>query len=243
MTKVVFSPFHRPEGTPGKSPAYLRLASTSLGNSIDVETFELQPLAKQSDSRHVLQTAGRKALTETAKYLVVAMIVAAVALLLQGFIDPEGSYTKGLMPESLQNAARAFQPPGSIMHEAREAAKLNNVDSPIVKTGHRLAELLHLHSSDTGNAAAKSKALVVHHDPETEGQLSTEVHEGHEDVVKKHTEAKKWEELSQVEQMKWKEKLVHAGMWAVEEGETVLKGIFFSEVGGFIGGVAQGVLG
>jgi prolactin regulatory element-binding protein len=242
MTKVVFSPFYRPEGTPGKSPAYLRLASTSLGNSIDVETFDLKPLAKKAGSRHVLQTAGRKAVTETARYLVIAMIVAAVALMLQGFVDPAGDYTKSWVPESLQNAAKEFVPPGVAIHEAREAVRFNNANSPIAKTGHRLAEILHLHRS-TEDSAASQKALVVHIDPETDGKLSTEVHEGHVDVVKKHAEAKRWEELSKGEQMEWKEKLAHAGMWAVEEGETVLKGIFFGQLGGVIGGVAQGVLG
>jgi prolactin regulatory element-binding protein len=241
MTKVVFSPFSRPEGTPGKTPAYLRLASTSLGNSIDVETFELKPLAKKPGSRHVLQTAGRKAVTETARYLVIAMIVAAVALMLQGFVDPEGNYTKRWVPESLQSAAKEFVPPGVAIHEAREAARFHAPDS-IAKTGHRIADLLHLHRS-TEDPTAAQKALVVHHDPETEGKLSTEVHEGEEDVVKKHTQAKRWEDLSEGEQVKWKEQLAHAGMWAVEEGETVLKGIFFGQLGGVIGGVAQGVLG
>ena len=241
MTKVVFSPF-RPEGTPGKSPAYLRLASTSLGNSIDVETFDLRPLAKKPGSRHVLQTAGRKAVTETARYLVIAMIVAAVALMLQGFVDPEGNYTKRWVPEALQNAAKEFVPPGVAIHEAREAARFKAPDSPIAKTGHRIADILHLHRS-TDDTAAAQKALVIHHDPEADGKLSTEIHEGHEDVVKKHTEAKRWEELTHGEQTRWKEQLAHAGMWAVEEGEHVLKGIFFGQVGGIIGGVAQGVLG
>ncbi|KAF2687450.1 hypothetical protein K458DRAFT_362244 [Lentithecium fluviatile CBS 122367] len=244
MTKAVFSPFFRPEGTLGKNPAYLRLASISLGNSIDVETFQLQPLAKKPGSRHVLQTASRKALTEGARYLVIAMIVAAIALMLQGFIDPEGHYTKGLIPESLQNAARELTPPPALNHDAREAARFAKPESPMAKTGHRIVELLRLHNSNAEIAAsAEQKALVIHHDPEEDGKLSTEIHQGDEDVVKKHTEAKRWEELSNGEQKRWKEKLVHAGMWAVEEGETVLKGIFFSEVGGIIGGVAQGVLG
>jgi prolactin regulatory element-binding protein len=242
MTKVVFSQFSRPEGTHGKSPAYLRLASTSLGNSIDVETFELKPLAKKPGSRHVLQTAGGKAYNETVRYLVIAVIVVAVAFMLQGFIDPEGNWTKKWVPENLQNAAREFVPPGDAIQKAREATRYNNAKSPLAKSGHRLADFLHLHRS-TEDTAAVQKALVVHHDPETDGKLSTEVHERHEDVVKKHTEAKRWEELSQGEQMRWKEKLAHAGMWAVEEGEHVLKGIFFSELGGVIGGVAQGVLG
>lgn len=243
MTKVIFSPFLRPKGTTGKTPAYLRLASTSLGNSIDVETFQLQPLGKEHDCRYVLQSAGRKAATETAKYILIALIVAAVALMLQGFVDPEGNYTKNWVPASLQNAASGLGPPGAAIHAARVQGRFNDEKSPIAKTGQRLAEILHLHHPSAGEAAPAQKAVVIHHDPETDGKLSTEVHDDHEDVVKKHTEAKRWEELSHGEQKQWKERLVRAGVWAVEEGETILKSIFFSEVGGVIGGVAQGVLG
>jgi prolactin regulatory element-binding protein len=42
--------------------------------------------------------------------------------------------------------------------------------------------------------------------------------------------------------LRWKEKLTSAGMWAVEEGETVLKGIFFSEAAGIVGQMAQAAM-
>lgn len=243
MTKVVFSPFFKPEVTPGKKPGpqYLRLATTSLGNSIDVETFQLQPVSNKPKSRYILQNARSKSITDTAKYLVIAMVIAVIALLLQGFVDPEGNLTKSVVPEGLRNAASGFTPPGSVMNDARNAA--HSHEHPVAKTSHRLRDLLHLYQSHPESEQTLQKAVVVHHDPETDGTLSTEVHEGEEDVVQRHTEAKRWEELSSKEQMRWKDKLVGAGIWAVEEGETVLKGIFFSEAAGLVGRVAQGVIG
>lgn len=245
MTKVVFSPFSKPDVAPGRKPGpqYLRLATTSLGNTIDVETFELQPLSKKPKSRYILQSARSRALTETAKYIVIAMIVAAVALILQGFVDPEGALTRSIVPQSLQNAATRLKPMGAVANDARSAVEMNNADSPIAKTSNRLRDLLHLHRSADSADKPVPKAVVVHHDPDADGSLSTEVHGDAEDVVKAHTEAKRWEELSKGEQKKWKDKLINAGMWAVEEGETVLKGIFFSEAAGLVGRVAQEVIG
>lgn len=247
MTKVVFSPFLKPESSSGKKagPQYLRLATTSLGNSIDVETFELYPLSKKPQSRHLLQSATSKAWADRAKYTLIAMIVLAIALMLQGFIDPEGSLTKGIIPEGLQNAANRMQPPGAVANGDRDAANLDGANSPAVKATHRLRDLLHLHRNTHSDSApvAEQKALVVHHDRETDGTLSTEVHDGEYDVVKKHTEAKRWEDLSKHEQKRWKDKLVSAGMWTIEEGETILKGVFFSEAGALVGRVAAGVIG
>ncbi|KAF1947896.1 hypothetical protein EJ02DRAFT_499024 [Clathrospora elynae] len=250
MTKVVFSPFYKPEIPVGRKalPQYLRLASTSLGNSISCETFQLQP----EGSRHVLQTARSRNMFTAATYLVIAMVVAVIALLIQSLIDPEGNLTKGLLPSSLQNAASHHKTFGESLREKRHAAVLNNADSPVVKTTQRIADLLDHHLttvlSDSDSESTSSvpslqqKALIIHHDSEAEG-LSTEVHDGHEDVLKKHAQAKKWEELSKEEKKLWKQKLTDAGMWAAGEGETILKSIFFGQIGGLVGQVAEGVIG
>lgn len=243
MTKAVFSPFCKPDISAGKKPApqYLRLASTSLGNTISVETFELQHFG----SRYVLQTARTRHMYQAAYYLLAAMVVAAISLMIQSLIDPEGSLTRSLIPQSLQSAGSQHKPFGELLREKRHQALLNNADSPVVKTAHRISDLLHIHFPDLSSEAAQqqNKALVIHHDPDSESSLSTEVHEDAEDVVKKNTQAKKWDELSKEEKKRWKQKLVDAGVWTVGEGETILKSIFFSEIGGLVGAAARGVLG
>lgn len=245
MTKVVFSPFYKPETPSGRQPTaqYLRLASTSLGNTVSVETFTLQNIG----SRHVLQTAQSRNLFTAATYLVAAMVVAVIALLLQSLVDPEGNLTKGILPAGLQNAAGQHKTFGETLREKRHQASLNNADSPVVKTSQRIADLLHVHLphvlSESADAPSEPKALVVHHDAESDGTLSTEVHAGDEEVLKKHAAARKWDELSKEEKHAWREKLSEAGMWAVGEGETILKSIFFGQLGGMVGHAAQGVLG
>lgn len=238
MTKVLFSPLDKNL----KGPQYLRLATTSLGNTISVETFETTEIsAGTKNARHVIQTARTRQLYTGATYLVIAMVVAAVALMLQSLVDPEGSLTRGLVPASLQGyAGKTF---GEAHRSKREAAFLNNVDTPAVKVERRIRDILHLHNPPASDASGQpEKALVIHHDPEGE-ELSTEVHAGDEDVLKKHAQAKKWDELSKEDQRLWKKKLSDAGMWAVDEGETILKSIFFGQIGGLVGQIAQGAIG
>lgn len=237
ITKVVFS----------KPDQYLRLASTSLGSTVSVETFQLQP----NGSRYVLQTARSRNLFTAATYLVIAMVVAVVALLIQSLIDPEGSLTKAIIPSSLQNSASHHKTFGESLREKRHNAVLNNAESPVVKTSHRIADLLHLHlphvvsspNAPPSSSDEQQKALIIHDDPEKDGTLSTEVHDGHEAVLRQHAQAKQWDDLSKEERNLWRKKLQDAGIWAVEEGETILKSIFFGQIGGLVGQVAQGVLG
>lgn len=170
-----------------------------------------------------------------------------LALMVQSLVDPQGNLTKGLVPSYLQNMAAGAKAPAVIMEDVRraQAAALGQEGVPVVKTKtptQRIRDLLHLHSKHN-DADARKKALVVILDHESEASLSTELHEGgEEDLVRKHTEAKRWEELSAEQRKVWKDKLAAAGMWAVEEGETILKSIFFSEAGGLVGHVVHGVL-
>lgn len=248
MTKVVFSPFFKPESSEDKKPvtSYLRLATTSLGNSIDVETFEVYASSSKPDSAYVLQSARSKAIAEGAKYLVIAMVVAAIALMLQGLLGNGDSMTRNLV-YSMRDISENAPAPAAIVSDLKSAADLDNADSPVAKAQHRLRDLLHLHihsvTASQPSSNPPSKALVIHDDPETDGTLSTEVHEGEHDVVRKHTEAKRWEELDTHAQRRWKQKLADAGLWTIEEGETILKGIFFSEAGALVGRVAAGMLG
>ena len=202
-------------------------------------------MSKKARSRHVLQSARSKAITDTAQYIVMAMVIAALALVLQGFFDPSGRLTQGIIPKSMQGVAGSVKAPGAVVDEVRSTVKLNNDGAPSAGGMRRLSDVLHLHRGPDAKSdgPADTKAVVVHHDPDTDGTLSTEVHAGEHDVVKKHAAAKRWEEMEEHEQHWWREKLVEAGMWTIEEGETILKGIFFGQAGALIGRVAAEALG
>ncbi|KAF2178864.1 hypothetical protein K469DRAFT_642107 [Zopfia rhizophila CBS 207.26] len=247
MTKLIFSPFFSPWAAPQSGqakkpgPQYLHLASTSLGNTISVDTFELQAVSSKRRSRYILSSPRARALYQSAFYFTIACVILAFAIMIQSLFDPEGHLTKGIVPDSMRNAANVFKPPGAWIDEARSAGSsaIPGAKAPVARTSHRIRDLLHLHHRESHEDGEK-KAVVIHDDRTTDSSLSTEVHAGGEEVVKRYTEAKKWEELSHAERSRWKEKLVSAGMWAVEEGETILKGIFFSEAAGLVGHMVHG---
>jgi hypothetical protein len=83
--------------------------------------------------------------------------------------------------------------------------------------------------------AGAEKAIIVR---ETGGGLSAELH--HDlDVVKEET-LRKWEELSEREQRNWKQRLLDSGHWIEDQGEKVLKGIFFSSLAAAVGDAVAG---
>ncbi|KLJ07486.1 hypothetical protein EMPG_17035 [Blastomyces silverae] len=53
---------------------------------------------------------------------------------------------------------------------------------------------------------------------------------------------RKWEDLHEHEREAWKEKLRAAGHWAVEEGEAILRGLFFGQVAGAMAGAVGGAM-
>ncbi|KAF2748221.1 hypothetical protein M011DRAFT_401519 [Sporormia fimetaria CBS 119925] len=240
MTKAVWSPFTPAKAPTVSSPQFLRLASTSLSGSVSVETFELQTVSSGARRRFVLLSSTKRKLYNAALYAAFAFIIAMLAVMLQSLVDPHGDWTKGIVPASLQKAASGYKAPGVLMEEARGArAVLNGATAPVAKTSQRIGDLLHLGRSDEGDAS--QKAVIIRHEDETGSSLSTEVHDA-ADIVKTNSEARKWEELSHEERKRWKDKLVRAGLWAQHEGETILKGIFFSEARALVGHVAEGMM-
>jgi hypothetical protein len=155
MTKAVFSPFYKPEGSAGakRGSQYLRLASTSLGNTISVETFELQPF----NSRYVLQTARTRNMYTAVTYLLVAVVVAAIALMVQSLIDPHGNLTKAIVPPSLQNAANRYRPMGEAVRERRYSTTLKH---PLSRryTGFKICSIF---TGPTRRRASRKRWLFI----------------------------------------------------------------------------------
>ena len=96
--------------------------------------------------------------------------------------------------------------------------------------------------SDVSDNANDKHEIIVRNSPATEGEetaLSAELIHPNE-VVKSEHKAKRWEELAEHEKKAWKERLVEAGQWTVDEGEAVLKGVLFSGLANLVGGVVGG---
>ena len=82
-----------------------------------------------------------------------------------------------------------------------------------------------------------SKAILVR---DSGSSLSTQLHDDESAVG---DQGIPWEELTKDQKELWKTRLIEAGEWTLEEGETVLKGVFFSQIGGLVGGVVGGMMG
>ncbi|KAI9807376.1 MAG: hypothetical protein M1833_000120 [Piccolia ochrophora] len=50
----------------------------------------------------------------------------------------------------------------------------------------------------------------------------------------------KWEDLSHPQRHLWRQRLIDAGEWALDEGEAVLKGVVFGEMAGVVGDAVRG---
>ncbi|KZF19133.1 hypothetical protein L228DRAFT_285999 [Xylona heveae TC161] len=73
---------------------------------------------------------------------------------------------------------------------------------------------------------------------DSHNEISAELR--HDDELIRQEGLKRWEELEHHQREGWKRRLVDAGEWAVEEGETALKGIFFRELAGLVGHAVRG---
>ena len=92
-------------------------------------------------------------------------------------------------------------------------------------------------SRDTSPFDLPSKAILVR---DSGSSLSTELRNDRSAVGEL---GKPWEELTKDQKELWKTRLIEAGQWTAEEGETVLKGVFFGQIGGLVGGLVGGMMG
>ncbi|KAF2669295.1 hypothetical protein BT63DRAFT_256855 [Microthyrium microscopicum] len=244
MKKVVLSPFQSPyaspsntKGTPGSKKAadqYLRLASISLSNNVVVDALPLHPVpTKSGNPRYVLDKAGpvAKALHTGTNVFVAAFVLLISLILAQSYLDAQaahgGQVSKyQLIPAQMRtfiNGARQDNDPlKQVIHDTADAIAET---APVAK----IADILHLHRD------AQEKGIVVR---SGDTELSTEVHDDQKALVR-DPNAKRWHELTPKQQENWKRKLAKAGHWSANEGEGILKSIFFSEVAGAIGRAAM----
>ncbi|MCJ1286767.1 Glycine--tRNA ligase 1, mitochondrial [Xylographa opegraphella] len=92
-------------------------------------------------------------------------------------------------------------------------------------------------TTDTSPFDLPSKAILVR---DSGSSLSTELRS---DMSAVGELGKPWEELTKDQRELWKSRLIEAGEWTLEEGETVLKGVFFGQIGGLVGEVVGGMMG
>lgn len=108
-------------------------------------------------------------------------------------------------------------------------AALTDIPSSVSSAATALTDLVAEQATAAAEAVegTKQKTIVVR---DGDDGLSTEVHHDAEPV--EGETLRKWEDLSKAERVGWRKRLGEAGHWSADEGESVLKGILFSELGG-----------
>ena len=191
-----------------------------MGNTAVVHTLTLSATATPFKTpRYILARPSRfPAIVVT---LLLSLIVVIVALLWQSYTTT--SPGSPLLPSSLHEwMTRAQSSKLSFSPSASER---------VLSVPRRLRDTVGLTSG--GSEEGTPQAVMVE-----DGQDEMHVH------VRPHAtvqgEGKLWEELSSHEQKHWKQRLSNSGQWAAEEGEAILKGIFFGEMAHVVGEAMAG---
>jgi glycyl-tRNA synthetase len=238
MTALTFSTFFPPPMpvTATTPPQHIKLASVSMGNTVAVHTFPLypHPPTKTRTPRYVLTKPGiSETISQAFAVFFAIVVVCFAAFLLQAFLEIRGGSPAHLgaaeyLPAGLRRALE--QPFVALSHNPVLPTEI-----PIVRsTNRRLRDLLGHHETHKELSEATGKNIMVR---DVGTDISAELHHDEETLKR---DGKRWEELSEPEKRAWRKKLVDTGRWAAEEGETVLKGVFFGELAGIVGGIVGG---
>lgn len=217
ITNLCFSHF-----TPPKAPTartqYLKLASTSVSNSVMVQSI---PLKKFTDRSGKVRRGGpprqpryvtalqAKGPSPTGMLLFFAAVALVFSILVQGILE-----VRGLSQPTV--GGHKWLP--SSIHAVPATP-------PTAHAGF-LARLLE------GNNLAQHRDGIVLLDSEIPGELKVDTtHDG---------SARSWDELAPEQKTLWKQRLQKTGHWAEDMGTIVFKGILFGELAGVVGAMVGG---
>lgn len=256
LTSITFSNFQPPQPsvTGSAKPQYLKLASGSMVNTVVVYTLPLLPLPISEEvktPRYVLAISSKK------RFLSLNVLIALFAIALslmatQGMLEYQGivkPYLGLTQPQISQNWAaikRGYAPRGSYEDQFTKSpvsASPITDDSPAVVTDSvKLHQLLSRTGAEPGVLLIREEHDVsdAGTSPSVPGSIKASLHD--ESAHGPHG-GRAWEMLSDEEKKIWKRKLIDAGHWTEGQGETVLKGIFFAQVGGIVRAAVQGAMG
>lgn len=300
ITSLAFSNFVHPS-TPQAStpPQYLKLASTSVANTVIVHTMPLVPYPapskKSPNTRYVLKSPGpTEAMQTTFSVIMSALVIGLGALFLQAYMEIRGGTPAYLgakdwlsqrvhdyvaVPYMFEKQANdvfsVVSPTGSISQVTDTATAANEQVENIASES--ILSSLNSLASEALSSVSSASAVVSSSTPKANnlhirGLLSRHHHHRHpatdspaphmvihaeeggdikagflnpkDAVVGGGSKGKtqRWEDLNHKERELWKKRLQEAGAWAVDEGEAVLKGVFFGQVAGFVGEAVRGAM-
>ncbi len=200
-----------PLATP--STRELKIASVSMGNTVVVHKFPLTEVTKDSFQPRYALVGPRSSGLRRSHLIIIFLYI--VLIILPFFL--------ARIPVSFKrqdkNLAYSLPDPTTV-----QPIPLAENTSPAYPTSP--SRLLGLPS--------RGKATLFQDEL---GKIRTRLHEDAESTTE---EGRLWDDLAEHEKENWRRRLTEAGEWAAEQGEAILKGIFFGEIGGQIGHAVGG---
>lgn len=227
VTSLCFSHFAPPKSGTGRIQ-HLKLASTSVGNAVAVQSIPLRKFIDPSapvrrggpprQPRYVLAMRSRRP-TIWGLVAGITAFMLLLAILLQGILE-----VKGLAPPTV--GGHKWLP--SSIHAA----------PPRPVPGHSgfLAKLL----AEKSSVGSGEQQVVVLDVEGKEVEIVTTTAAAAAAAASGEPATTSWEDLAPEQKKAWKDRLRRAGHWAEEHGEAVFKGILFGELAGVVGGFVAG---
>ncbi|EXJ83885.1 hypothetical protein A1O1_07514 [Capronia coronata CBS 617.96] len=262
LTKLVFSNFIGPAlpVTKDVGPQFIRLASVGVDQIVVVHHLPLRPFPATYTKRprYVLTPPGRsEAMQTTFSVFFALVVVGIVAFLMQVYCEIRGAVPPVLgatdwlsprmrelvaQPYILAETARSELPIAA--HSATEklkdaASQIPSVDQIQAGIEDAAAGMKQkLYDLVRENSELETPKAIIVREEAGSGDISTEL--AHDATLVQQETLRRWDELSETQKTSWKRRLVDAGHWAEDQGENILKGVFFSQLADAVGNMVGG---
>lgn len=269
ITRITFSYFVPPTWpvTGQTPPQYIRLASVGVDKSVLVQTLPLEPSPStgtgNKQPRYVLTKPSQFQAMFWRILMSINLLVLCIAIVIsflefRGAIPPTIGVNR-FVPQRWQEKygnpyPYAHGPPGPVIPQSMpdvesliDKIKLSEASAIIKKLEAMQSSIPSVQDvrdtlvdlvSRKEEEEHLSKAVIIRDLEHLGGEISAELKREAE-VVREGT-LKKWESLTKKEQKTWKQKLKAAGHWTEQQGEAVLKGVFFGQLAGVVAGAVGG---
>lgn len=242
ITGLAFSTFVTPKTH--MRPQHIKLASATLGNFVSVTSVPLRrhidqrPKGSKGPARPTRYVVAMKSQAQSGSFIlyVLGVIVLILAVLGQGILEMYGQATPRLhVHKFLPSWHGTLRSPE---HQPNFFAGKGGAEVHGVRVPDFLSKLV----DDVPSTTEGEALVIVDHTPEISGDegvekklVKVDVHDG-----EVHAEAKAWEDLAEEQKDAWRERLMDAGAWTAEMGESVFRGILFGELAGAVGRAVGG---
>jgi glycyl-tRNA synthetase len=250
ITKIAFSTFIPPSRpvTGTASPQFLKLASVSVGNTVVVHTMPLFPYQSKSKNPRYVLVKPSELWSMLFSGFMALVVVAIGAFFLQAFTEIRGGVppmlgaVDWLSPRLRDILARPYMveggggPAASPSHATAVTPTLDVSGTPVAhvhEPPQSLRSLISLNRFREASEMGSERLLAIIVQDHGHGEVSAKSVggiDGAEDMSQISESFTQWEDLTDEQRQAWKSKLLVSGHLAASDEESVLHGVYFSEL-------------